>query len=58
MTFEAGHPFTKYLMHYFVEEYEPDNYFSLSPPTLSSALYIWEIGTYGYLIDLTCTIFR
>ncbi len=38
MSFEAGHPFIKYLMHYFVEEYEPENYFSLGPPTLSSAL--------------------
>jgi len=38
ITFEAGHPFLYYLMHYLIEEYKEEDYFSLGPPTLSSAL--------------------
>lgn len=38
VTFDAGHPFLEYLMHYLVEEYRPNNYFSLGPFTFSSSL--------------------
>ena len=38
MAFQAGHPFLAYLMDYMVEEFKPDYYFSIGPPTLSSAL--------------------
>ena len=38
ITFDAGHPFLDHLMWYMNEEFKPDSYISLGPPTLSYAL--------------------
>ena len=38
MTFTRRHPFLLYLMEYMVEEFKPDKYLSIGPPTLTSGL--------------------
>ena len=38
MAFTRRHPFLLYLMEYMVEEFKPENYMSIGPPTLSAAV--------------------
>lgn len=38
MTFDAGHPFLKFLMKYMVFAFKPDEYMSLGPATVTDAL--------------------
>ena len=38
MTFKTGHPFLYYLMDYMIDEFNPESYMSIGPPTLTSGL--------------------